>query len=160
MSAPLFRAANALEDALAAAVGSLDASLAVLADADLLLPAPAGAAPAAEVERQAASGDELPLPRLEGDGRTYVPVFTSPVPLLRFRPEGGAYLRLPGRAVGSLCPPDAAIAVNPGGDLGCVIPPEAVARLAEVEAGVPEPAIAEPAAEPAALLDALRPAAA
>jgi hypothetical protein len=161
---PLFRAANALEDALASAVagGSLEACIALLADADVLVPAPAGAAPAGEeeVERHAAPGDELPLPRLELEGRTYVPVFTSPVQLLRFRPEGGPYLRLQGRAIGSLCPPDAAIAVNPGGELGCVIPAAAVPRLVAAAAeATPGPTVAEPAVESTELLEALRAAA-
>jgi hypothetical protein len=164
---PVFRAANALEDALAAALagGSPDAVVAVLAEADVLLPAPAGAGPVEEVERQAAPGDELDVPRLEVDGRTYVPVFTSPVQLLRFRPEGGPYLRLSGRAVASLCPRHTAIAVNPGGELGCVIPPEAVSRVARrAPAPTPTPpgtaVVAEPVVEPAAVLDALRAAAA
>jgi hypothetical protein len=162
---PLFRAANALEDALAAAVGgaSLDACIAVLAEADVLLPAPGGAGPVEEVERQAVAGDELPVPRLEVDGRTYLPVFTSPVQLLRFRPEGGPYLRLPGRAVASLCPPRTAIAVNPGSELGCLIPPEAVSRLARGASAATVPGaavVAEPAVEPEAVLDALRAAAA
>lgn len=160
----LFRAANALEDALAAALGggSLDACLALLADAELFLPAPGEASAVQEVERQAAPGDELPVPRLEVEGRTYVPVFTSPLQLLRFRPEGGPYLRLAGRAVASLCPREAAIAVNPGGEPGCVIPPEAVPRLARGPAAAPPPAaaVAEPDAEPTALLEALRGAAA
>lgn len=94
---------------------------------------------------------------LERDGRRYVPVFTSPIHLLRFAPDGGPYLRLPGWVLGSLCPENAAVVVNPGGELGCVVAPEDVARLADAHPPeLAEPSISEPAEQPVELLSALR----
>jgi hypothetical protein len=154
--AGLFRPANPLEDALAASVraGSPEALLPVLAGSDVFLPAPE--APEREVERVARPGDELPVPFLEHEGRRYVPVFTSSEQLLRFAPAGGPYLRLPGRALAALCPPGCPVVVNPGGELGCVLEPEDVARLAEAPAADDSLAVGEPQEEPVELLAALR----
>ena len=140
-----FRPENPLEDALLAARETDDLALLLraLADADVYLPA---------------DGDELSLPVLRIGGRPFAPVFTSLTQLARFRPQGGSYVKLAGRALPAIWPDGTGLALNLGGDFGFPLGPEQVARL-----GSAPPATADdggfllgvPKEEPAALLAAV-----
>lgn len=153
-----FRPENALEDALLAARenGDLDHLLVRLALADVFIPS-AEPGPDEETRVTARAGEQLALPVIELDGASYVPVFTSETQLGRFRPEGGGYLRLPGRALSAVTPDDVGVAVNPGGDLGLSLTPAQLAGLATAEPGDPEAEflIGEPREEPTELLEAI-----
>jgi SseB protein C-terminal domain/SseB protein N-terminal domain len=153
-----FRPENPLEDALLAARETDDLALLLraLADADVYLPAP-GEGPAEERRVTAAHGDSLSLPLLRIGGRPFVPVFTSLTQLGRFRPEGGGYMKLAGRALPAIWPDGTGLALNPGGDFGLPLGAEQVARLraappAENDAGF---LLGEPKEEPASLLTAV-----
>jgi SseB protein N-terminal domain/SseB protein C-terminal domain len=158
MHASTFRPENALEDALLAARENDDLGqlLGTLAVADVYVPT-ADPGPAEEQHVRARPGEELPLPVIELDDGTFVPVFTSPTQLTRFRPEGGGYVRLRGRALSAITPSDLGVAVNPGGDLGLTLSPEQVATLATAEPNVSEAEflIGEPREEPTRLLEAI-----
>jgi type III secretion system (T3SS) SseB-like protein len=153
-----FRPENALEDALLAAreTGDLDHLLVTLALADVFIPS-AEPGPDEETRVTAQAGEQLAMPVIELDGASYVPVFTSVTQLGRFRPEGGGYLRLHGRALSAVTPDDVGVAVNPGGDLGLALTPEQLAALATAEPGDSEAdfLIGEPREEPTALLEAI-----
>jgi hypothetical protein len=160
MSEPLtFRPENALEDALLAARENDDVErlLSTLAVADVFIPS-AEPGPVEETRVTAQAGEELALPVIEIDGASLVPVFTSLTQLGRFRPEGGGYLRLNGRALAAITPSDLGVAVNPGGHLGLPLTPEQVARIAVAEPANSEAEflIGEPREEPVELLDAIR----
>jgi hypothetical protein len=153
-----FRPENALEDALLAAreTGDLDHLLVTLALADVFIPS-AEPGPDEETRVTAKAGEQLAMPVIELDGASYVPVFTSATQLGRFRPEGGGYLRLHGRALATVTPDDVGVAVNPGGDLGLALTPEQLAGLATAEPGNSEAEflIGEPREKPTALLEAI-----
>jgi hypothetical protein len=160
VSAPLtFRSENALEDALLAAYENddVDQLLRTLAVADVYLPA-AGPGPEEEALVTARAGEDLPLPVIELEGTSFVPVFTSVTQFSRFRPEGGGYMRLRGRALAGITPSGVGVAINPGGDLGLPLTSEQVARLAGVEPANAETEflVGEPREEPVELLEAIR----
>jgi hypothetical protein len=153
-----FRPENELEDALLSALQEeqADVFLAVLAEAEVYLPAP-GPAPDAEQLVTAKEGDEIPLPVLEHGGERFVPVFTSPTQLLRYLPEGTPYLRLQGRALAAIWPADCRLALNPRGELGLILSPEQVASVKDTPA--PQTSgflIGNPKEEPTELLAAMR----
>ena len=93
----LARSENALEAALLAARrrGDVEALLPVLADADVYLPTPEGVGEDAR---------EVPLALVRDGGDAFVPVFSSLAALARYRPEGGGFLRLSGRALAAAVP--------------------------------------------------------
>ena len=159
MSSRLVRPENALEDALLAAREQDDVArlLGALATSDVYVPAE-GTGPDEETAVTAGPADRLPVPVIELDGRSVVPVFTSLAQLGRFRPEGGGYVRFEGRALSAVTPADIGVAVNPGGDLGLTLTPEQVAALGAAEADESEPdfLIGEPREEPLRLLEAMR----
>jgi SseB protein C-terminal domain/SseB protein N-terminal domain len=141
----VFRPANALEDALLAARETDDLALLLraLADADVYLPA---------------DGDEPSLPVLRIGGRPFAPVFTSLTQLARFRPEGGGYVKLAGRALPAIWPDGMGLALNPGGDFGLPLGPEVVARLQAAPPAAAEDGgflLGVPKEEPAVLLAAI-----
>jgi hypothetical protein len=88
-----------------------------------------------------------------------IPVFSSMVQLLRYVPEGTAYLRARGRDLASLWPEDAWMALNPRGDLGTMLTPEQVRGLGGTirppEAGQAGVVVGEPEEEPRALLEVI-----
>ncbi|MCA1656445.1 MAG: enhanced serine sensitivity protein SseB [Actinobacteria bacterium] len=146
---PLIRAENRLEDALLAArdrVGD-EALLRALAAAQVYLPAPAGKP----------AGAPIPFPLLDVGGAPFVPAFSSLAQLARFRPGGGPYLELEGRALAATWPDGHGLALNPGSELGATLTAEQVERLGEAppQDGA-ELLIGEPTEEPLALLDTLR----
>jgi SseB protein N-terminal domain/SseB protein C-terminal domain len=155
---PLIRPENALEDALLAARENddLEHLLVTLALADVYIPAEEPG-PDEETRVTAKAGEQLPLPVIELDGQSFVPVFTSLTQLARFRPEGGGYVRLLGRALSAITPSDVGVAINPGGDLGLPLTPDQVASLATAEPGDSEAEflIGEPREEPRALLETI-----
>lgn len=135
--------ANHVEQCLAAALhdpartGEL---LAVLADAEVWVPLPAGGSP---------QDTELTLPTTEIDGMPYVPVFSSEEQLRR---AAGLmpFTVAPVREFARGLPPHVGMAVNPGGEVGIPIPPQGVLELsrpqgagsmgARVTLAEPEPA--------------------
>ena len=161
MSGLTFRPENALEEALLGAYESndLEPLLRTLAIADVFLPAQ-GEGPDEEQAVTAEQGDEIPLPVLEDeDGFRLVPVFSSLTQLARFRPSGGGYIRLRGRELAAITPPDLGLALNPGGDLGLPLTPEQVADLATAtpaDGGESQFLIGEPREEPVELLETVR----
>ena len=158
MKSPTLKPDNPLEDALLAAreSGDLDHLLVTLALADVFIPS-AEPGPDEETRVTAKAGEQLALPVIELDGNSFVPVFTSVTQLERFRPEGGGYMRIHGRALSAIAPPDVGVAVNPGGDLSLALTPEQLAGLATAEPGDSEAEylIGQPREEPTELLDAM-----
>jgi hypothetical protein len=157
VNATLFRPANALEESLLAGMRASDraALLGALAQGDLLLPAPE--APSGG-ERLVIAGDgaELPLAFLEHEGTRYLVAFTSPAQLLRFIPEGSAYVRIRGVSLAKVAPPETPLVLNPGGEIGLTLSPDEVASL--VTATAPSSrgfALGEPKDEPTGLLEAI-----
>jgi hypothetical protein len=148
--AGLARTENLLEQALLAARrrGDVTALLPVLADADVFLPTPA-------VD---GDGQEVPLALVDVGGRPFVPVFSSLTALARYRPEGGAYLQLSGRALAEAVPGELAVVLDPGSELAVPVEPADLARLRDAPPpdGEAELVIGEPREEPAEALDALR----
>lgn len=157
MSELTFRPENALEEALLGAYESndLDHLLRTLAIADVFLPSQ-GEGPEEEKPMTAEQGDEIALPVLEDeDGVRLVPVFSSLTQLARFRPAGGGYIRLRGRELAAITPPDLGLALNPGGQLGLPLAAEQVAELASApppDGGESQFLIGEPREEPTELL--------
>jgi hypothetical protein len=146
------RTENALEEALLAARRRSDVEplLPVLADADVYLPAPG----------RAASGVRgVPLALVESGGRPFVPVFSSLAALARYRPEGGGYLRLSGRALAEAVPDGYPVVLDPGSELAAPLHPGDLARLREVPPREGEAAdflIGEPREEPEEAVEAIR----
>jgi hypothetical protein len=155
---PTFRPENPLEDALLAARQNDDVErlLSALAVAEVYVPT-AKAGPSEETSVRAITGQELPLPVMELDEGSFVPVFTSLRQFALFRPEGGGYVRLPGRALSAVAPSDVGVAINPGGEVGLALTHDQAARIAVAEpTSGPEFLIGEPSEEPVELLDAIR----
>ena len=102
----LARAENALQEALVAARRRADVEplLPVLADAYVYLPTPGGAT---------SEGRDVPLALVTAGGEPFVPVFSSLAALARYRPEGGGYLRLSGRALPEAVPDGYPAVVDP-----------------------------------------------
>ncbi|WP_344261320.1 enhanced serine sensitivity protein SseB [Streptomyces sodiiphilus] len=124
---------NELEETLAASVGVPDAAprlLEVLARSLLWVPLPEGGGP---------DSAGLDLPTIELAGGVFVPVFSSAE---QFGMSQGAHLPFtvaPVREFARGLPPQAGMAVNPGGTVGLPVPPEAVAELCRLTPGRREP---------------------
>jgi hypothetical protein len=151
VSVRLTRVENALEEALLAARsrGNVEPLLPVLADADIYLPAPGR--PTSEVR-------EIPLALVDAGGEAFVPVFSSLAALARYRPDGGGYLRLVGRALGDAVPDGYPVVLDPGSELAVPLRPDDLARLRDAppREGDADLLIGEPREEPVAALEAIR----
>jgi SseB protein C-terminal domain/SseB protein N-terminal domain len=151
VSVRLTRVENALEEALLAARGrgNVEPLLPVLADADIYLPAPGR--PTSEVR-------EVPLALVDAGGEAFVPVFSSLAALARYRPDGGGYLRLVGRALGDAVPNGYPVVIDPGTELAVPLRPDDLARLRDVppREGEADLLIGEPREEPADAIEAIR----
>jgi hypothetical protein len=117
---------NELEEVLSASLGIPSAGgriIEVLGRSFLWVPLPNGRGP---------HGGPLDLPAIELDGQAYVPVFSSEE---QFRQATGGhmpYTIAPAVEFARGLPPQAGIAVNPGGVVGIPLPPDAVAELCRV----------------------------
>jgi len=157
-----FEPQNDLEAALADAAAEdagFQAVAAALAAAELWIPQPPGEATGAASD--ADEGEEILLPLLEHEGRTYVPVFTSEHQFRIGAPEGMAAVRVPGSAVLASWPEEHGMAVNPGGEIGVAIAPEDVRALGRptmserrLSSGA-SVLLGEPAVPPTEVLDAV-----
>ncbi|MFF8991698.1 enhanced serine sensitivity protein SseB [Streptomyces sp. NPDC014983] len=114
---------NELEEVLSASLGIPAAGgriIEVLGRSFVWVPLPSGGGP---------GGGPLDLPTLEIDGQAYVPVFSSEE---QFRQAVGSHMSYtiaPAVEFARGLPPQAGIAVNPGGTVGIPLPPDAVAEL-------------------------------
>ncbi|MET9735318.1 enhanced serine sensitivity protein SseB [Streptomyces sp. NPDC006458] len=114
---------NELEEVLSASLGVPSAGarvVEVLGRSFVWVPLPAGGGP---------DSGELDLPTLEIEGQAYVPVFSSEE---QFRLGAGphmSYAVAPAVEFARGLPPQAGIALNPGGVVGVPLPPAAVAEL-------------------------------
>ncbi|MDO0925625.1 enhanced serine sensitivity protein SseB [Streptomyces sp. TG1A-8] len=114
---------NELEEVLSVSLGAPGAGgriVEVLGRSFVWVPLPNGGGP---------HSGALDLPTLEIDGQVYVPVFSSEE---QFRQAAGSHLSYtiaPAVEFARGLPPQAGIAVNPGGVVGVPLPPEAVAEL-------------------------------
>ncbi|MEZ3180274.1 enhanced serine sensitivity protein SseB [Streptomyces pimonensis] len=114
---------NELEEVLSASLGVPSAGgriVEVLGRSSVWVPLPNGGGP---------DSGPLDLPTLEIDGQAYVPVFSSEE---QFRQVVGPHLSYtvaPAVEFARGLPPQAGIAVNPGGVVGIPLPPPAVAEL-------------------------------
>ncbi|MEW2077648.1 enhanced serine sensitivity protein SseB [Streptomyces sp. NPDC012403] len=114
---------NELEEVLSASLGVPSAGgriVEVLGRSFVWVPLPNGGGP---------DSGPLDLPTLEIDGQAYVPVFSSEE---QFRQVVGPHLSYtvaPAVEFARGLPPQAGIAVNPGGVVGIPLPPPAVAEL-------------------------------
>ena len=79
---------------------------------------------------QTGAPDEVEFPVIEHQGRPYVPLYTSQGQAKKGAPEQEGWLKLAGADLARMLTDDATgLAVNPGGDLGVAIPPDAVSAL-------------------------------
>ena len=79
---------------------------------------------------QTGAADEVEFPVIEHQGRPYVPLYTSQAQATKGAPEQEGWLKVTGADLAKMLTDDATgLAVNPGGDLGVAIPPDAVAAL-------------------------------
>ncbi|GGT32755.1 enhanced serine sensitivity protein SseB [Streptomyces chromofuscus] len=114
---------NELEEVLSASLGVPSAGgriVEVLGRSFVWVPLPNGGGP---------HSGPLDLPSMEIDGQAYVPVFSSEE---QFRQVVGAHMSYtiaPAVEFARGLPPQAGIAVNPGGVVGIPLPPAAVAEL-------------------------------
>ncbi|MGC0329399.1 hypothetical protein RKD23_002389 [Streptomyces sp. SAI-170] len=114
---------NELEEVLSASLGVPSAGpriVEVLGRSFVWVPLPNGGGP---------DSGPLDLPTLEIDGQAFVPVFSSEE---QFRQGAGptmSYAIAPAVEFARGLPPQAGIALNPGGVVGVPLPPEAVAEL-------------------------------
>ncbi|MFI9154864.1 enhanced serine sensitivity protein SseB [Streptomyces sp. NPDC053367] len=114
---------NELEEVLSASLGVPSAGpriVEVLGRSFVWVPLPNGGGP---------DSGPLDLPTLEIEGQAYVPVFSSEE---QFRQGAGpamSYAIAPAVEFARGLPPQAGIALNPGGVVGVPLPPEAVAEL-------------------------------
>ncbi|WP_440554298.1 enhanced serine sensitivity protein SseB [Streptomyces sp. SCPE 10] len=114
---------NELEEVLSASLGIPAAGgriIEVLGRSFFWVPLPNGGGP---------GSGPLDLPGLELDGQAYVPVFSSEEQLRQATGSHMAYAIAPAVEFARGLPPQAGIAVNPGGTVGIPLPPEAVAEL-------------------------------
>lgn len=161
---PSFEPANDLERAMLEAStdeSRYEAFLRALAEGELFIPQEGGDEPGRREVGE--DGEEISLPLVEHEGRTYVPVFTS---LEQFRlgaPESMAFLRLRTDGLVEGWPQEHGMAINPGGTIGIALESDDVRGLAE-PAETPATArlaagtqvmLGEPAEEPDALLEAV-----
>ncbi|GAA3176275.1 enhanced serine sensitivity protein SseB [Streptomyces virens] len=114
---------NELEEVLSASLGVPSAGgriVEVLGRSFVWVPLPNGGGP---------DSGPLDLPTMELDGQVYVPVFSSEE---QFRQAVGSHMSYtvaPAVEFARGLPPQAGIAVNPGGVVGIPLPPPAVAEL-------------------------------
>ncbi|MEU3861441.1 enhanced serine sensitivity protein SseB [Streptomyces sp. NPDC028722] len=117
---------NELEEVLSASLGVPTAGgriIEVLGRSFLWIPLPAGGGP---------DSGPLDLPTVDIEGQVYVPVFSSEE---QFRQAAGSHMSYavaPAVEFARGLPPQAGLAVNPGGVIGIPLPPEAVAELCRV----------------------------
>lgn len=114
---------NELEEVLAASVGVPSAAariLEVLGRSPVWVPLPNGGGP---------DSGPLDLPTMELDGQAYVPVFSSEEQLRQAVGAHMSYTVAPAVEFARGLPPQAGIAVNPGGVVSAPLPPVAVAEL-------------------------------
>ncbi|ARP72454.1 enhanced serine sensitivity protein SseB [Streptomyces pluripotens] len=114
---------NELEEVLSASLGIPSAGsriIEVLGRSFLWIPLPSGGGP---------DSGQLDLPTLEIDGQAYVPVFSSEEQLRQVSGSHMSYTIAPAVEFARGLPPQAGMAVNPGGVVGIPLPPEAVAEL-------------------------------
>lgn len=79
---------------------------------------------------QTGTPDEVEFPLIEHQGRAYVPLYTSQAQAGKGAPEQEGWLKLTGAELAKMLTDDeTGLAVNPGGELGVAIPPDAVAAL-------------------------------
>lgn len=139
--------------------------LRALKAADILIPQPETEG-VASGERVIKEGEEISLPLVEHEDRTYVPVFTSIEQFHLGVPDGDmAFVRLPAAGLVEGWPEEHGMAVNPGGEIGVALDGATVRALARTpEPGAPptervgggsKVLLGEPADEPKELLDAV-----
>lgn len=114
---------NPLEEVLLAAsrAGAEPAPLLdALRDSSVLIPA-----------EQTGGPEEFEFPIIEHEGGQYVPLYTSQEQAAKGAPEQDGWLQATGADLAKMLAsdPSTGIAVNPGGDLGVVLPPDTVAAL-------------------------------
>ncbi|MFE1452421.1 enhanced serine sensitivity protein SseB [Streptomyces olivaceoviridis] len=114
---------NELEEVLSASLGipsAGDRIIEVIGRSFLWIPLPNGGGP---------HSGPLDLPTMEIDGQVYVPVFSSEEQLRQATGPHMSYTIAPAVEFARGLPPQAGIAVNPGGVVGIPLPPGAVAEL-------------------------------
>ncbi len=114
---------NELEEVLSASLGIPSAGgriIEVLGRSFLWIPLPNGGGP---------HSGPLDLPTMDIDGQVYVPVFSSEEQLRQVAGSHMSYTIAPAVEFARGLPPQAGIAVNPGGVVGIPLPPDAVAEL-------------------------------
>ncbi|KUN24597.1 MULTISPECIES: enhanced serine sensitivity protein SseB [Streptomyces] len=114
---------NELEEVLSASLGipsAGDRIIEVIGRSFLWIPLPNGGGP---------HSGPLDLPTMEIDGQVYVPVFSSEEQLRQAAGPHMSYTIAPAVEFARGLPPQAGIAVNPGGVVGIPLPPGAVAEL-------------------------------
>ena len=99
-----------------------------LFDAEVLIPVP-GPPPANDRLMSAPPGSEIDLPVLEGQDRSFVPVFSSMRQLLMFVPKGTGYMQIAMSSLVDLWPDDVWMALNLKGDIGTALSPMQVKGL-------------------------------
>ncbi|MFF8034179.1 enhanced serine sensitivity protein SseB [Streptomyces sp. NPDC016626] len=114
---------NELEEVLSASLGVPSAGgriIEVLGRSFVWVPLPNGGGP---------DSGPLDLPTMELQGQAYVPVFSSEEQFRQVVGFHAAYTVAPAVEFARGLPPQAGIAVNPGGVVGIPLPPAAVAEL-------------------------------
>ncbi|MBV7699159.1 enhanced serine sensitivity protein SseB [Streptomyces sp. TRM70350] len=114
---------NELEEVLSASLGVPSAGgriVEVLGRSFVWVPLPNGGGP---------HSGPLDLPSMEIDGQAYVPVFSSEEQFRQVVGSHMSYTIAPAVEFARGLPPQAGIAVNPGGVVGVPLPPAAVAEL-------------------------------
>ncbi|MFC9282576.1 enhanced serine sensitivity protein SseB [Streptomyces collinus] len=114
---------NELEEVLSASLGIPAAGariIEVLGRSFVWIPLPNGGGP---------HSGPLDLPTMEIDGQVFVPVFSSEEQLRQAAGAHMSYTIAPAVEFARGLPPQAGIAVNPGGVVGVPLPPEAVAEV-------------------------------
>ncbi|MFJ9662517.1 enhanced serine sensitivity protein SseB [Streptomyces griseoflavus] len=114
---------NEVEEVLSASLGVPSAGsriVEVLGRSFVWVPLPNGGGP---------HSGPLDLPTMEIDGQAYVPVFTSEEQLRQVVGSHMSYTIAPAVEFARGLPPQAGIAVNPGGVVAVPLPPAAVAEL-------------------------------
>lgn len=114
---------NELEEVLSASLGVPSAGsriIEVLGRSFVWVPLPGGGGP---------HSGPLDLPTVELDGQAYVPVFSSEEQFRQVVGSHASYTVAPAVEFARGLPPQAGIAVNPGGVVAAPLPPAAVAEL-------------------------------